>query len=170
MSKIKIEDREDLTCLALCYLYGDGVPRSRSKAVEILSAAGELGSSRAMMNLAIIYNVGHKSNQEEDASPVIEQDLPKAAYWFEKCANEGNSYAQHSIGYAYNHGYGVDTDYDKAAYWYLKAAHSGFIPAQRDLGKMLLNCSDKQEDREAALYWLERSYNKGKATNTTQPA
>jgi TPR repeat protein len=162
MSNFKIEDHEDLTCLAISYLHGDGLPRNRSKAVELFRAAAEQGSSRAMLQLAIIYHAGHAVNNKDDASAPIEQDLAQAAYWFEKCAHQGNAYAQYSIGYAYNYGFGVRIDCEKAAYWYLKAAQTGFTAAQRELGTMLLNGVGIKEDRKAARYWLERSYNKGR--------
>lgn len=163
MNNFKIEDHEDLTCLAIHNLCGDGLPRNRSKAIELFRAAAEQGSSRAMLQLAMIYHVGHTIPSKEDASPAIEQDLHQAAHWFEKCAHQGNAYAQYSIGDAYNYGYGVSIDYEKAAFWYLQAAQTGFTAAQRELGIMLFNGAGVAEDRKTAQYWLERSYNRGRA-------
>ena len=47
---------------------------------------------------------------------VVERNLEKAKYWFEKSAEQGDSDAQVSLGSMYLYGEGVEQDLEKARY------------------------------------------------------
>ena len=64
----------------------------------------------------------------------MSQDLAKAAYWYEKAAEQGYAQAQNSLGDLYlNGGEGFTIDLDKAEYWYKKTAEQGDILASEKL-------------------------------------
>ena len=90
----------------------------------------------------------------------IEQDYQKAAYWYEKAAEQGYSLAQESIGDCYRDGTGVEKDNEKAAYWYEKAASNPEEPnvdAQYKLGTLYdLGLGVKRDSKKAA-YWYEKA-------------
>lgn len=90
----------------------------------------------------------------------IEQDYQKAAYWYEKAAEQGLSLAQESIGDCYRDGTGVEKDNEKAAYWYEKAASNPEEPnvnAQYKLGTLYdLGLGVKRDSKKAA-YWYEKA-------------
>ncbi len=66
-------------------------------------------------------------------------DYEKAAYWFQKAANQNDSYAQYRLGYCYYKGQGVLKNSEKAAYWYKKAAEQGKENARKALNALLPN-------------------------------
>lgn len=55
----------------------------------------------------------------------IEKDLGKAAYWYQKAAEQGVDGAQYNLGICYYYGKGVTIDVQKAKYWLKKAADQG---------------------------------------------
>ena len=54
----------------------------------------------------------------------VEQSYSKAAYWWEKAAEQGNSSAQYNIGACYYNGDGVEKSKTKAIYWFRKACNN----------------------------------------------
>jgi len=66
----------------------------------------------------------------------VSQDLEKAAYWFEKSAEQGFPVPQGNLGNCYATGSGVTQDCEKAAFWYTKAAEQGDANAQFNLGQL----------------------------------
>jgi TonB family protein len=67
----------------------------------------------------------------------VSQDYVKAAEWFHKAADQGNSDAMSNIGWLYQYGLGVDKDSDVAAVWYRKAVALGNAQAQANLEHLL---------------------------------
>ena len=65
---------------------------------------------------------------------VVERNLEKAKYWFEKSAEQGDSDAQVSLGSMYLYGEGVEQDLEKARYWIEKSVEQGNSNAQCILG------------------------------------
>jgi TPR repeat protein len=55
----------------------------------------------------------------------VSQDYGQAAAWIQKSAQNGNSFAQESVGWLYSKGYGVPKDLHQAAMWFRKAADQG---------------------------------------------
>jgi TPR repeat protein len=60
----------------------------------------------------------------------VEQNLGKAAYWFQKAARQGLAVAQYNLALCYYLGKGIRTDKALASYWKEKAVEQGFIPAK----------------------------------------
>jgi TPR repeat protein len=83
----------------------------------------------------------------------VEQDYAQAAFWFRKCAEQGNAYAQERLGLMYWMGWGVEADDVESAAWYRKAAEQGIARAQYQLGLFYLNGTGVPEDvaKAAAL-------------------
>ena len=85
---------------------------------------------------------------------VVERNLEKAKYWFEKSAEQGDSDAQVSLGSMYLYGEGVEQDLEKARYWIEKSVEQGNLNAQYCLGEFYYY-GDAVE-RERAKYWWEK--------------
>lgn len=84
-------------------------------------------------------------------------DYIKAVYWYQKSAYQGNADAQSSLGFMYQHGYGVANDSQKAFYWYQKAADQGDANAQNALA----NVFNKAGNYKNAFYWYQKSAYQG---------
>ena len=65
----------------------------------------------------------------------LEESYKKAAYWYNKAAEQGNPVAQYNIGAFYYKGLGVKQSDSKAFYWWKKAAEQGNPDAQNLIGK-----------------------------------
>lgn len=102
---------------------------NRSKGVEYIQKAAELGLAKAQHNLALCYSFGDGVAKSET----------KAAKWWRKAAKQGHAEAQYHLGWCYENGYGVTESYSEAVKWYRKAAAQGdnnAIYALKELGEM----------------------------------
>jgi TPR repeat protein len=63
-------------------------------------------------------------------------DFKAAMQMYGVLADEGDAFAQFSIGYMYRRGEGVTQDDALALTWYRKAAENGYASAQSNLGFM----------------------------------
>lgn len=63
-----------------------------------------------------------------------DQNYDLAADHFRQAAQMGNAAAQHSLGYCYQYGRGVERNLSKAVEYYRLAANQGYSPAQFNLG------------------------------------
>uniref|UniRef100_UPI0040262DE2 tetratricopeptide repeat protein n=1 Tax=Alloprevotella sp. TaxID=1872471 RepID=UPI0040262DE2 len=63
----------------------------------------------------------------------VDKDYGKAAEWYRKSAEQGNSEGQWKLGGCYEFGQGIDKDYGKAVEWYRKAAEQGNTEAKKKL-------------------------------------
>lgn len=52
----------------------------------------------------------------------LQKDLAQAQYWYHKAADQGDPYAEASLGILFNFGKGVERDYAQAYMWYQRAA------------------------------------------------
>ena len=64
----------------------------------------------------------------------VKKDMNKAVKWFTKAAEQGYVNAQHTLGFCYLNGTGVELDNCKAVKWFTKAAEQGYVRAQAGLG------------------------------------
>lgn len=55
----------------------------------------------------------------------VPQDYNKARAWFEKAANQGDSFAQFRLAFMYLNGEGAPRDYKQAKDWFCKACDNG---------------------------------------------
>ena len=104
----------------------------------------ENGSVAAQVFLGDLYRMGWG----------VEQDLQKALSLFTKPAEQGDVYAQHSMGDTY---YSLQ-DYNKAAEWYRKAADQGNKYSQLQIGNLLKNT---WKDLKTAYKWYYLAYLNG---------
>ena len=89
------------------------------------------------------------------------KDYEKAAYWFEKAAEQGLADAQLRLAFMYMDGEGVTASMDKALYWSEKAAMQGFDLAQTQTGVLY---STVKGDSEKAIYWWKKAAAQGEET------
>jgi len=78
-------------------------------------------------------------------------------YWGKRAANQGDLIAMNNLGYAYEHGKGVDKSMKKALEWYQKAADSGLALASRNIGMHY----HKVNDFEKAFKYLKTASEQG---------
>ena len=66
----------------------------------------------------------------------VGQDFSRAAKWYKRAADQGDGWAQNSLGVLYYHGQGVQKDFGQAFHWYKLAAAQGQLYAHQNLGWM----------------------------------
>ncbi|MBF7728681.1 tetratricopeptide repeat protein [Pseudomonas sp. N040] len=81
----------------------------------------------------------------------VSKDLPQAAAWYLKAAEQGNSDAQYNLGAMHEHGVGMPVNYPEAARWYRPAAEQGDIDALSNLGVLYQNGQGVAQDKVLAL-------------------
>ena len=119
--------------------------------VEELLPLAQAGDTSSQFNLGFIYYKGEG----------IPQDYQKAAYWWQKVAEQGYSGAQNNLGAMYEKGQGKPQDYQKAVYWYQKSAEQGYSEAQNNLGTMYEKGQGVPQDDQKAVYWYQKSAEQG---------
>lgn len=88
------------------------------------------------------------------------QDLPKAAEWYRRAADQNHFLAQFNLGMMYAGGQGVAKNDDEAAMWIRRAAEGGDAAAQFNLGARYYRASvsgleiDAAETRIEAYKWF----------------
>ncbi|MEW9922098.1 tetratricopeptide repeat protein [Marimonas sp. MJW-29] len=99
----------------------------------------------------------------EAQEPVLDYSASLAAYnagdyrtalnnWH-SLAEQGHPASQCSLGYAYEHGFGVPQDYSEAIRWYKAAADKGDARAQAFLGQMYEKGLGAPQDYMEAIRW-----------------
>ncbi len=78
-----------------------------------------------------------------------------------KMADNGNAYAQMSLGDMYYYGENIDKDVDKAIYWYTKSAEQGFLEAQHNLGVAYSNGEEIPQNYDKSIYWFTKAAEHG---------
>jgi uncharacterized protein len=84
-------------------------------------------------------------------------DYPGALRLFRALADQGNSYAQHSLGAMYAKGIGVRQDYAESIKWLRLAAEKGLPIAQNDMGIMYRQGWGVAPDNAEAVNWFRRA-------------
>jgi TPR repeat protein len=87
---------------------------------------------------------------------------PKTAS-ISKAAEQGDAYAQSTLGFMFDKGQGVAQDYAQAVYWYRKAAEQGYANAQYNLGVMFEKGHGVPQDYARAFYWYRKAAEQGDA-------
>ncbi|MGH1398258.1 MAG: peptidoglycan-binding protein [Alphaproteobacteria bacterium] len=83
------------------------------------------GIAEAQHDLAAIYTAGHGG---------VEKNYERAAFWFERAAENGVANAGYNLGVLHHQGLGVDANIEKAMNWYEDAAAKNHPEAQYNLG------------------------------------
>jgi TPR repeat protein len=117
-------DKTDVFIQAIRHHKGLGVEQNYSKAKDLYEQAAELGNSKALNNLGLLYHY----------SLGVEKNYTKAKELYEKAAELGNSNALNNLGVLYNNGLGVEKNYTKAKELYEKAAELENSNALNNLG------------------------------------
>jgi len=84
---------------------------------------------------------------------ISDEDYREAVQWYTESAEQGDKYAQYSLGLMYQKGEGVSQDYKEAVRWYAKSAGQGFCIAQYNLGVMYDNGQGVPQDSIQAYKW-----------------
>jgi hypothetical protein len=80
--------------------------------------------------------------------------MQKAMKWYRKAAEQNLADAQHSLGFCYDQGQGVEKDYAEAVKWYRKAAEQNYTAAQHILGVAYAKGEGVEKDyAEAYAYY-----------------
>jgi TPR repeat protein len=94
----------------------------------------------------------------EDASAAAKLgDYATALPLFRTLANQGNTYAQYSLGIMYARGQGVPQDYAEGVKWIRLAAEKGLVIAQTDLAIMFRRGLGVARDGAEAATWFRRA-------------
>jgi len=116
------------------------------------SAAG--GFMYAQKNLAIMYRDGTG----------VAADRAHAVRLFQAAANQGESYSETEVGFAYESGSGgLTADQVQAVYWLQKGAAQGDLSAERNLGVHYRDGKGVAVDGKLALQWFQKAADAGDA-------
>lgn len=138
--------------LAGMYVTGRGVPKDGIKSNELIKEAAAKGLSDAQFELGTRYQSGMFG---------LETDKSKAVHWFQKAADQEDTWGQWYLGRAYEVGDGVPQDHAKAIEWFTKAATQGNPLAQRNLGQLYMNSRFAGADRVLAYAWSNLASTRG---------
>lgn len=121
--------------------------------VSSFQAQAELGDALAQFKLG----------QALENGDGIKEDLPKAFYWHEKSATQGNLEAMISLGSMYRNGKGTTKDYAKALIWFKRAADKGHASAQTKLGVLYDFGYGVERNQKLAADWYRKAADQGHA-------
>lgn len=127
----------------------------------------KLGDAQSQVQMANYYELGF----------MVEKDIYKAVYWWERAANQGVLWAQYTLGNFYMNDMlsyytsedlyknkeltKKDYDYDKGIYWYTRAAEGGLLSAQRKLGDYYIGSYGTPKNISDAIYWYKKASEQG---------
>ncbi len=94
----------------------------------------------------------------------VAQDFAKAAQWWEKLAEQGDTKSQSALAGLYYQGVGVGQDIAKALALWSDAAKQGIIDAQRNLGLLYGKGQGVTQDDVQAYAWLNTATVQGDVT------
>ena len=83
--------------------------------------------------------------------------------WYTKAAEQGDSTAQHNLGYCYEKGNGIEKSLPKAVEWYTKAAEQGYAKAQCILSIYYAQGKGVDKDFAKAIIWCNKAVEQGYA-------
>ena len=92
---------------------------------KTLEALAIQGNADAQHDLAALYVVGQNG---------VKQDYARAAYWFDRAAQNGVANAAYNMGVLYHQGLGTKASLEQAVQWYSVAAEQGHPEAAYNLG------------------------------------
>ena len=131
---------------------GIGVETDEAAALELYREAAGKGYETAMTNIGFFYR---------DALGGIAEDLPQSVEWFRKGAAGGDPNGMDALGYAYEHGLGVEQDLVESARWYMMAAAKGYSWGIADLAYAYDYGKGLDQDSAKALELYQKAYDTG---------
>jgi uncharacterized protein len=117
-----------------------------ARAEQILAPSAARGDVHAQYALGEAY-----------ADPGPKQDVPIAATWFRKAADQGYGPAQAMLGGMYAMGGGVTPDPAQAVAWFRKAADQGDVTGEAGLATCYARGLGVPQDDERAFFWFEKA-------------
>ena len=134
---------KDQFALGMSLISGVGCERNLDEGIKWMTKAAEQGYIPAIYNLGFFYLRGLSTTKIKPPSFVLKdetykfpKDRNKAAYFFQKGADLGNTGCQCMLGLCYEKGFGVKQDMKEAVKWYRKAARRGDKMAKNHLKKL----------------------------------
>lgn len=168
------------THLAMCYLYGDGVPGDARLAAKWFKSAAELGNLDAQNDYAVCLMSGHGVPRDEElaiswvtksaeAGSVIfmmnlyeyyslegaHSNIKLALKWCKKAALKGSADAHVELAVRYQRGDGVDGCAQMAYEHYFKAAKLGHTVAQFNTGVCLVMAVEWHKNPVMVVEWYK---------------
>ena len=110
----------------------------------VLREAAAAGDPKAL------YEIGNRYAEGRGT----QEDMAKAAEWYEKAADQGLAPAQYRIGNLYEKGVGVERDVKTAKTWYQLAAAQGNASAMHNLAVLNAMGADGTTDNDSAARWF----------------
>lgn len=122
----------------------------------------------AQILVALVLLLGPRAttlaNDLDDAYAAYKRgDYRTAFHLFKPLAEQGDVWAQYSLGFQYATGQGIPQDYAEAAKWYRKAADQGLARAQNNLGVLYENGQGVPQDYADAVKWYRKAAEQGDA-------
>jgi len=150
------------TCLVCLFLLATGASSKPLRPLKGVAEFGKgniqkamgwlLGAARAETCLGFVYSQGMAG---------IPQDQAKAALWFRRAADQGDSVARCALGRLFRSGEGVGKDLTEARRWFRLAAQQGEPSAQFLLGEMSALGDGTAPDPAEAAAWYRKAAQQG---------
>ena len=169
----KDADKGHLFCqhqVAMMYENGIGTDKNSEKAFEYYEKAANRGHVISQICLGGMYEHGiGKAKNLKKAFEYYEKAADNSLnslFEFDKFAlkiypSQGNTQAQHHLGYMYQFGIGTAKNLQKAFEYYEKASNQGYTHSQYNLGIMYEKGTGTSKNLEKAFEYYEKSANQG---------
>ena len=132
--------------LAVMLLEGRELPKDLKEAMSWFEKAGSQGSRLSQHELAYIYFFGRDD---------VKQDYALTAKWARLAADQGDAWAQNTMGILHQRGLGVEKDVKEAYKWFSLAAEQGDGMGQGNLGLLIAHrVGGMPADKVSAYKWL----------------
>jgi hypothetical protein len=130
----------------------DPVKTNLPDVIRRVEAAALRGEAQAQHDLGAIYVSGYEG---------VTKDFERAAYWFEKAANQGVANAAYNLGVLHHQGLGMPADIKEALNWYEKAADLNHPEAQYNLGIAYIEGVGVHYDAQKAATYFHAAADRG---------
>lgn len=97
-----------------------------------------------------LYEIGNRYAEGRGT----QEDMTRAAEWYQKAADQGLAPAQYRIGNLYEKGVGIERDVKAAKTWYQLAAGQGNASAMHNLAVLNAMGADGTTDNDSAARWF----------------
>jgi uncharacterized protein len=130
------------------YGRGDGVPKDRDRALELLRTAAAKNDPDAEFYLGNVYASGAG----------VPKNIPEAVLWYQKAAAQKHPAAEHRLAQMIvEHQGGLSGDWNSVLPLIWDAADKGYSPAEFMLGFMYQYGDGVDQSAKAAAYWYRRT-------------
>ena len=161
--------------LGVSYYQGEGVVKDLQEAKRLFEKSSAQGYDKAQLFIGIILEDTNASCDEivaaykkaaemgcteaqdylgnwyEEGENGLPVDYQEAYRWYQKAAEQGDSYAQYDIGWLFDNGLGVKENKREAVKWFKRAASKNNVSAIYRLGLCYYFANGVGMDRREAL-------------------